>query len=80
MLHIGTKTIRRSLIVLLLLLTTTVGSATAQGCAATCLLFYGRFTVSNGEFFWYSSCTTTIMGSDTYIHCYYESGRWILPT
>lgn len=77
---INRRAIRRTVVALILLMTTTVGSATAQGCAATCLLFYGRFTVSTGEIFWYSSCTSTVMGSNTYIHCYYESGRWILPT
>jgi hypothetical protein len=69
---------RRSLIAAILLLTTTVGSASAQ-CAATCLLMYGRFTVSDGEIYWYSSCTTTFIGGHTYINCYYESDYWILP-
>ena len=34
------------LLTFLLLLTTTAGSASAQ-CAATCVIFYGRFTISD---------------------------------
>jgi hypothetical protein len=68
--------IRRYLVGWILLLTTTVGSATAQSCASTCLLLYGRFTVSNGEFYWYSACTTRVIGGDTYITCFYDSGSY----
>jgi hypothetical protein len=70
------RSLRRYLIAWILLLTTTAGSATAQSCAMTCLIFYGRFRVSNGEIFWYTSCTTTVAGGHTYIDCYYESGSY----
>jgi hypothetical protein len=60
------------LVALLLLLTTTAGSASAQ-CASICLIFYGRFTVSDGEVYWYSSCTTTVVGGQTHYNCYYRT-------
>lgn len=60
------------LLTFLLLLTTTVGSASAQ-CAATCVIFYGRFTISDGEIYWYSSCTTTVIGGHTYYNCFYRT-------
>ena len=63
-----------SLVAALLIATTTAGSATAQTCASMCLIFYGRFTVQNGEFYWYSSCTTTVSGGGTYYTCYYKPG------
>ena len=59
-------------VALLLLLTTTAGSASAQ-CASICLIFYGRFTVNDGEVYWYSSCTTTVIGGHTYYNCYYRT-------
>jgi hypothetical protein len=68
------RSIRRNLVAWILLLTTTAGSATAQACATTCLIFYGRFTINDGEIYWYSRCTTTVIGGHTYIDCYYESG------
>lgn len=64
----------KTMITLLLLLSTTVGSASAQTCASACLIFYGRFTVSDGEFYWYSSCSTTVIGNNTHYHCYYKAG------
>lgn len=64
----------KTIIALLLLLSTTVGSAATQTCASACLIFYGRFTVRDGEFYWYSSCTTTVIGTDTHYHCYYKAG------
>ena len=63
---------RTAAIALLLLLTTTAGSAGAQVCATICLIYYGRFTVQDGEVYWYSSCTTTVIGNDTYHNCYYK--------
>lgn len=57
-----------------LLLSTTAGSASTQTCASACLIFYGRFTVRDREFYWYSSCPTTVVGTDTYHHCYYKAG------
>jgi|GEM_PF-3936969 len=63
-----------SMVALILLLTTTAGSAIAQTCASMCLIFYGRFTVRDGEVYWYSSCTTTIVGNDTHYTCYYKAG------
>lgn len=60
------------LVTLLLLLTTTAGSASAQ-CASMCLIFYGRFTVSDGEVYWYSSCTTTVIGGHTHYNCQYRT-------
>lgn len=70
-----------TLVALLLLLTTTAGSASAQACATICLIFYGRFTVQDGEIYWYSSCTTTVVGNDTYYNCYHKPGPQLyLPT
>jgi hypothetical protein len=63
----------KTLLTLLLLLTTTAGSAIAQPCASVCLLFYGRVTVRNGEFYWYSSCTTTTVGGEVWYNCRYNS-------
>jgi hypothetical protein len=34
----------------------------------------GRRTVSDGEFYWYSACSTTVVGGQTYINCDYGSG------
>lgn len=66
-----------TLVALLLLVTTTVGSASAQACTTICLIYYGRFTVQDGEIYWYSSCTTTVIGNDTYYNCYYKPGSQI---
>jgi hypothetical protein len=63
-----------TMVTLLLLVTTTVGSASAQVCATMCLIFYGRFTVQDGEIYWYSSCTTTIIGDQTHYNCIYKTG------
>jgi hypothetical protein len=64
---------RGRLVACLLLVTVAVGSATAQTCAMTCLMLYGRWTVDNGEIYWYSACSTTVVAGHTYINCYYES-------
>jgi hypothetical protein len=61
-------------VALLLAITTTAGSA--HGCASTCLIYYGRFTVQNGEIYWYSSCTTTVVGNETFYNCYYKTVRF----
>lgn len=61
-------------VALLLALTTT--AASVHACASTCLIYYGRFTVQNGEIYWYSSCTTTVVGNETYYNCYYKTARF----
>jgi hypothetical protein len=74
--HIGLRP-WTTIVALLLLLTTTAGSAAADVCTTICLIYYGRFTVHDGEVYWYSSCTTTMVGNDTYYSCYYKPGSEI---
>jgi hypothetical protein len=61
-------------VALLLALTTTAGSAYA--CAATCLIYYGRFTVADGKIYWYSSCESYVVGNETFYNCYYKTVRF----
>jgi hypothetical protein len=62
----------RIAVALLLLVSTTAGSASAQVCATICLIYYGRFTIQDGEVYWYSSCTTEVIGNDTHYNCRYK--------
>lgn len=62
-------------VALLVALTTTAGSA--HGCASICLIYYGRFTVADGEIYWYSSCTSYVVGGHTYYNCYYKTEQFM---
>ena len=36
--------------------------------------FLRRFTVNDGEIYYYSHCTTTVVGGHTYHNCYDKAG------